>query len=79
MAGILLALVLAGPAAEAEEPLSTADVMGALQASDWRQPDPANLLYMRLTSGTVIMELAPFSLGMAVHVPLVVSGQWTDW
>ncbi len=27
--------------------------------SDWRQPDPANLMYMQLQSGTVIMELAP--------------------
>jgi peptidylprolyl isomerase len=30
-----------------------------LAGSDWRQPDPANLLYMQLASGTVIMELAP--------------------
>jgi cyclophilin family peptidyl-prolyl cis-trans isomerase len=27
--------------------------------SDWRLPDPANLLYMQLPHGTVIMELAP--------------------
>lgn len=33
--------------------------MEALVESDWRRPDPANLLYMRLASGTVIMELAP--------------------
>ena len=39
--------------------LSTAEVMESLEASDWRQPDPANLLYMQLASGTVIMELAP--------------------
>jgi len=27
--------------------------------SDWRQPDPANLLYMQLPQGEVVMELAP--------------------
>jgi len=43
----------------ADERWSTADVMAGLEASDWRQPDPANLLYMQLASGTVIMELAP--------------------
>lgn len=39
--------------------LTTADVMAALEESDWRQPDPANLLYMRLPQGVVVMELAP--------------------
>jgi peptidylprolyl isomerase len=38
---------------------TTAQVMESLKDSDWRQPDPANLLYMQLASGTVIMELAP--------------------
>jgi peptidylprolyl isomerase len=32
--------------------------MAALEQSDWRQPDPADLLYMRLPHGLVIMELA---------------------
>jgi len=54
-------LILAFPAAiaSADDPLSTAAVMDVLLESDWRRPDPANLLYMRLASGTVIMELAP--------------------
>ena len=33
--------------------------MAALEESDWRQPDPANLLYLRLPQGEVLMELAP--------------------
>ncbi len=33
--------------------------MAALEESDWRQPDPANLLYMRLPQGEVVIELAP--------------------
>ena len=45
-------------AACSDEP-TTASVMAALKESDWRQPDPANLLYMRLPQGEVLMELAP--------------------
>jgi peptidylprolyl isomerase len=45
--------------ASADDTLSTAEVMEALEESDWRQPDPANLLYVQLASGTVIIELAP--------------------
>jgi len=30
-----------------------------IASSDWRQPDPANLLYMQLPGGEVILELAP--------------------
>ena len=55
----LLVVVLLLPLASADEPRSTAEVMEALQESDWREPDPANLLFMTLASGTVIMELAP--------------------
>lgn len=42
-----------------DEPPTTATVMESLTDSDWRMPDPANLLYMELAGGTVIMELAP--------------------
>lgn len=57
---ILLAISLvcfAGAACSDE--LTTADVMASLEKSDWRQPDPANLLYMRLPQGVVVIELAP--------------------
>jgi len=55
----LLILALPAAMANADDPSSTAEVMEALEESDWRQPDPANMLYMQLASGTVIMELAP--------------------
>jgi cyclophilin family peptidyl-prolyl cis-trans isomerase len=56
---IALILMSLASISGADEPLNTADVMARLEASDWRRPDPANLLYMQLASGTVIMELAP--------------------
>jgi peptidylprolyl isomerase len=60
-----LALALLGsaaaPAADppAKKPLTTAEVLAAAAASDWRTPDPANTLYMELPAGRVIIELAP--------------------
>ena len=56
---LIFAFSLLTKIASADDTLSTAEVMEALEESDWREPDPANLLYMQLTSGTVIIELAP--------------------
>jgi peptidylprolyl isomerase len=36
-----------------------ADILKSSAASEWRQPDPANTLYMDLAAGRVIIELAP--------------------
>jgi len=74
-------LILALPAliASADDTLSTAEVMDALQESDWRQPDPANLLYMQLGSGTVIMELAPaFAPQGIANIKLLVNEKYFD-
>ncbi|MFT3756909.1 MAG: peptidylprolyl isomerase [Pseudoxanthomonas sp.] len=38
---------------------SPKEIVDAAPASDWRTPDPANLLYMELAGGRVIIELAP--------------------
>ena len=40
-------------------PRSSAEVLAQSPAADWRSPEPENLLVMDLTSGTVIIELAP--------------------
>jgi peptidylprolyl isomerase len=41
-----------------ENPPTTAQVLAAAQPSDWRRPDPADILYLELESGRVIIELA---------------------
>ncbi len=38
---------------------SMPEVLAASSEADWRDIEPANLLYMELDSGTVVMELAP--------------------
>ena len=38
---------------------SAKDILAASKPSEWRAPDPANLLYMQLPQGRVVIELAP--------------------
>lgn len=41
------------------DPPTTAQVLEMAQPSDWRRPDPENLLYLELPAGRVVIELAP--------------------
>ena len=56
-------LALAGCATQgapvAVEARSTQQLLEASTPADWRTPDPANLLYMDLDGGRVVIELAP--------------------
>lgn len=49
----------AGGQAAMKKPLTTAEVLGASTAADWRAIEPQNTIYMDLPSGRVIIELAP--------------------
>ena len=40
-------------------PVTVSDLLAATSATDWRRPDPDNTLYLQLSSGRVIIELAP--------------------
>jgi len=65
-------------AACSEEP-STASVLATLEESDWRQPDPANLLYMRLPQGEVLIELAPdFAPANVANIKTLVKEEYFD-
>jgi peptidylprolyl isomerase len=41
------------------KPRTTAEVLAATTAADWRALDPANTLYLDLPAGRVVIELAP--------------------
>jgi peptidylprolyl isomerase len=59
VAGLLIALALdLAPRADAK-PVTVADLLAGSPAGDWRTPDPDNTLYLELSSGRVIIELAP--------------------
>jgi peptidylprolyl isomerase len=47
----------APPAAKA--PRTSAEVLAGSSAADWRTPDPQNVLYLELSAGRVIIEMAP--------------------
>lgn len=47
------------PAPAAKAPRTSAEVLAGSSASDWRTPDPQNVLYLELPSGRVIIEMAP--------------------
>jgi peptidylprolyl isomerase len=50
------------PAASGEQahrPPSSADILAGSSAADWRPLEPQNTLYLELTAGRVIIELAP--------------------
>ncbi|MGA9341763.1 MAG: peptidylprolyl isomerase [Rhodanobacteraceae bacterium] len=48
----------AKPAAAAK-PRTMQEVLATSTAADWRQPDPANTMYLQLAGGRVVIELAP--------------------
>ena len=54
-----LALALAAVSSAQTSPRTSADILAASQPADWRPLDPENTLYLELTSGRVVFELAP--------------------
>jgi len=56
---ILLAGVCTYGAASTNKPLTMAELLAASQPGDWRALDPENTMYLELTNGRVVIELAP--------------------
>jgi peptidylprolyl isomerase len=54
-----LALALLCPTRGHAQPPTSADVLERAQPSDWRSLDPTRTLYLELTTGRVVIELAP--------------------
>ena len=67
-------------AADAATPYrSPQQILDAAPATDWRTPDPANLLYMDLPGGRVILELAPqFAPRHVANIQTLADGQFWD-
>jgi cyclophilin family peptidyl-prolyl cis-trans isomerase len=77
MAGLL---VIASTAhAAPEKPKTLADVLAASKPSDWRALDAENTLYLELSTGRVIIELAPlFAPRHAVNIKALVRERYFD-
>ena len=59
LTALALACLLPATADAAKPYRSVQQILAASADGDWRTPDPANLLYMDLPAGRVIIELAP--------------------
>lgn len=65
--------------ASAPRPPTTAEVLAASTAADWRPLDPENTLYMELATGRVVIELAPaFAPAHAANVKALVREGYFD-
>jgi len=80
-----LACLLASGAALAigpsdrEKPPTTAQVLEMAKPTDWRRPDPENLLYLDLPGGDVIIELAPrFAPAHVANIKALVREKFFD-
>jgi peptidylprolyl isomerase len=74
-----LAAAQAPEPAPTKAPPTTASVMAAATASDWRPLDPENTLYLELAAGRVVIELAPaFAPNHAANVKALVREGYFD-
>src|SRR5262245_12042970 len=56
-----------------------AEVLGASKPSDWRMPDPENTIYLELTNGRVVIELAPaFAPNHVANIKALVREHYFD-
>ncbi len=78
LAGSLLALPAV--AAEQDKPTPTAkEILARSTAAEWRTPDPQDLLFMQLSTGRVVIELAPdFTPLHAANIRTLVRNHYFD-
>src|SRR6266436_3818473 len=56
-----------------------ADILAASTASDWRAVDPENTIYLELTNGRVVIELAPsFAPNHVANIKALVREHYFD-
>lgn len=58
---------------------SASELLARSKPSEWRRPDPQNLLYMQLPTGRVVIELAPdFTPLHATNIRALVRARYFD-
>lgn len=73
--GLLLGIPLVADAG----PRTTHEILEQSQPGDWRQPDPAQTLYLDLPGGRVIIELAPrFAPAHVANIKRLVADRFFD-
>lgn len=78
-AALLLALGLSAAASLSARPVTVADLLAGSPAKDWRVPDPDDTLYLELSSGRVVIELAPLVAPLHVaNIKALVRARYFD-
>lgn len=76
---LLACSTLASAADDTTKPKSSKELLEASQPGDWRTPDPADILYMQLASGRVVIELAPqFAPAHVANIRTLAHGHYWD-
>jgi peptidylprolyl isomerase len=77
---VAFALLALPATADTPKPTPTAkELIAKSKPDEWRTPDPANLLYMQLPQGRVVIELAPhFSPQHAANIRTLVREHYFD-
>jgi peptidylprolyl isomerase len=78
---ILIGLVMTASGAElaSKKAPTMADVLAASKTTDWRELDPENTLYLELTNGRVVIELAPtFAPNHVANIKALVREHYFD-
>jgi peptidylprolyl isomerase len=73
------AMTAAGAEVAAKKAQTMADVLAASKPSDWRELEPENTLYLELTNGRVVIELAPmFAPNHVANIKALVREHYFD-
>lgn len=77
---LAMSCLTASAVAAANKPTPSAkEILAASKPSEWRTPDPQDLLYMQLPTGRVVIELAPeFTPLHAANIRTLVRGHYFD-
>jgi cyclophilin family peptidyl-prolyl cis-trans isomerase len=59
VATLLIGVGLSCPRHANANPVTVGELLSGSPAEDWRRPDPENTLYLQLSQGRVVIELAP--------------------
>ena len=73
------ALAAHGNAADNAKPKTAKELLDASSPSDWRTPDPQDILYMQVPAGRVVIELAPrFAPEHVANIRALAHGHYWD-
>jgi peptidylprolyl isomerase len=79
MVGVAICVLGLGFGTLEATPVTVADLLESAQASEWRKPNPADILYLELPKGRVVIELAAKAIPQhAANIKTLVQAHYFD-